>query len=323
MKILVTGATGFLGKRTCELLAKQGHQIVGIGRNAAKAPAAIPFIQADLTVPLPESAWQGVQAVVHCAAKSSVWGKYEDFYQNNVLATRLLADQARAHRIKRFVHISSTSVYFDFHNRQDISEDTPLPKRKANAYATTKYLAEQEVLRMVKQGLNAVILRPRAIFGPGDTALLPRLLRVNNTRFFPEFRDDDGPIADITYIDNVVEAICCALHASDSCNGQIYNITNGEPIPLKQTIRSLVQALGYEYNGKRLPFGFVKTYARLMEHFYRVLRPYREPPFTVYSVGLIAKDQTLSICKARKELGYQPKITVAQGLEYVIKAWQD
>lgn len=322
MKILVTGATGFLGRRTCEILTQQGHQVVGIGRNASKAPTHISFVQADLTAPLPESAWQGVEAVVHCAAKSSVWGKYEDFYQNNVLATRLLAQQALAHQVRRFVHVSSTSVYFDFNDHQGITEESPLPSKKANAYAQTKCLAEQEILLCVQQGLPAIILRPRAIFGSGDTALLPRLLRVNNTRFFPEFRSDDGPLTDITYVDNVVEAIRCALLASGTCNGHIYNITNGEPILLKQTVRKLVTDLGYPYHGKRLPFGMVKMYAYLLERFYKVFSPHKEPPFTVQSVGLIAKDQTFCIDKARKELGYKPKITVKEGINNVVKHWK-
>lgn len=322
MKILVTGATGFLGKRTCEFLSKQGHKVVGVGRNASKAPAGVVFIQTDLTAPLPEMAWQGVEAAVHCAAKSSVWGKYEEFYRNNVLATRLLAEQACAHKIKRFVHISSTSVYFDFKDRRSIAEETSLPVNKANSYAQTKYLAEQEVLRIFRQGLPAVILRPRAIFGPGDTALLPRLLRVNNTRFFPEFKSDDGPLTDITHVDNVVQAICCALQAPEICNGQIYNITNGEPILLKATVRKLVQALGYTYHGKRLPFDLVKAYAYLSENFYKMFLPHREPPFTVYSVGLVAKDQTFCIDKARNELGYQPKISVQEGISDVINHWK-
>lgn len=322
MKILVTGATGFLGRRTCEILTEQGHHIVGIGRNASKAPANISFVQADLTARLPKSAWQEVEAVVHCAAKSSVWGKYEDFYQNNVVATRLLAQQALAHQVRRFVHISSTSVYFDFKNHQGITENSLLPLKKANAYAQTKYLAEQEVLQYVQQGLSAVILRPRAIFGPGDTALLPRLLRVNNTRFFPEFRSDNGPLTDITYVDNVVEAINCALQAPEICNGHIYNITNGDPVLLKETVQKLVADLGYTYHGKRLPFGLVRAYVYLLEKFYSVFPRNSEPPFTVYSVGLIAKEQTFCIDKARNELGYEPKITVKEGINNVVKHWK-
>ena len=322
MKILVTGATGFLGGRACEILGKEGHEIVGIGRNLSKIPQGVSFVQADLTKPLPETVWQDVDAVVHCAAKSSAWGKYSDFYRNNVIATKLLAKQALKYGIKRFVHISSTSVYFDFKDHSNIKEDMILPVTKVNHYATTKYLAEQEILQASKQGLNAIILRPRAIFGLGDTALLPRLLKANNTRFFPESSKIGGPLTDITYVDNVVEAIKCALIVDNKYSGQVYNITNDEHILLQKTVYKLITGLGYKYKGKRLPFALVKTYAYLLEKFYQVFLPKQEPPFTVYSVGLISKDQTFNIDKAKKELGYKPKITIEQGLQYVIKNWK-
>ncbi len=322
MKILVTGATGFLGKRTCEILASQGHQVVGIGRNRAKSPSGIKFMQADLTRLLPPEAWQGVDAVVHCAAKSSVWGKYDDFYQNNVVATRLLAEQALQQGVKRFVHISSTSVYFDSKNHQQITEDMPLPKQKANHYAETKFLAEQEVLKFVRKGLPCIILRPRAIFGVGDSSLLPRLLKVNKEKFFPEFTDNGGPLTDITYVDNVVEAIICALQAPTSCYGKIYNITNGESILIQQTVKQLVENLGYTYHGKRIPFALAKMYAYFLEKWHQLFCPKTEPPFTTYSIGLIAKSQTFCIDKARRELGYQPKVTITQGLSYVTQRWK-
>lgn len=322
MKILVTGATGFLGKRTCEILVSQGHQVVGIGRNRAKAPTGIKFIQADLTRPLPPEVWQEAQVVVHCAAKSSVWGKYDDFYQNNVVATRLLAKQALQQGVKCFVHISSTSVYFDSKNHQQITEDMSLPKRKVNHYAETKFLAEQEIMKFIRKGLPCIILRPRAIFGVGDSALLPRLLKVNNEKFFPEFTDNGGPLTDITYVDNVVEAIVCALHAPKSCHGQIYNITNGESILIQQTVKQLVENLGYSYHGKRIPFDLAKMYACFLEKWYQLFYPEKEPPFTVYSISLIAKDQTFCMDKARRELGYQPKVTIAQGLAYVTQHWK-
>ena len=322
MKILITGATGFLGRRTCEILGKEGYDIVGIGRNLSKIPQGITFVQADLTKPLPETVWQGVEAVVHCAAKSSVWGTYSDFYQNNVAATQVLAGQALKYGVKRFIHISSTSVYFDSKNHKQITEDMPLPKHKANHYASTKFLAEQVILNLCKKGLPAIILRPRAIFGVGDTALLPRLLKVNNNKFFPEFTSYGGPLTDITYVDNVVEGIVCALKAPDSCNGQIYNITNGESILIQQTVKYLVGNLGYTYKGKRIPFKLAQIYAYLLEKLYQLFCAKEEPPFTVYSIGLIAKDQTFCIDKAKKELNYKPRISVAQGLDYVIKNWK-
>ena len=322
MKIIITGATGFLGKRACEILKEQGHIIIAVGRNATKAPEGVKFIRADISAPLAPEIWQGVDAVVHCAAKSSAWGKYADFYRNNVTATQILAKQALKYGVKRFVHISSTSVYFDAKNRKQITEDMPLPKHKINHYAETKFLAEQVISELYKKGLPAIILRPRAIFGVGDRALLPRLIKVNNEKFFPEFTSGGGPLTDITYVDNVVEGIICALKAPESCNGQIYNISNGESVLIQKTAKYLVENLGYTYKGKRVPFTLAKIYAFLLEKYYSLFCGGKEPPFTVYSISLIAKDQTFCIDKARRELGYRPRISVKEGLDYVIKNWK-
>ena len=322
MKIIITGATGFLGKRACEILKEQGHQIIAVGRNITKAPVGVQFVRADLTAPLPQEVWQGVEGVVHCAAKSSVWGQYSDFYLNNVTVTQILAEQALKYGVKRFVYISTASVYFDFKSHKQITENMPLPKHKANHYAETKFLAEQVISELCKKGLPAVILRPRAIFGVGDSALLPRLIKANNEKFFPEFTSYGGPLTDITYVDNVVEGIICALKAPASCNGQIYNITNGESVFIQQTAKYLVESLGYTYKGKRVPFILAEIYAYLLEKWYRLFYKGKEPPFTVNSISLIAKDQTFSIDKARSELGYKPRISVKEGLNYVIKNWK-
>jgi len=325
MRILVTGATGFLGSRTAILLAEEGHEIIATGRNVLKAPerSSIEFISADLTQPLPEDLFKYIEAIVHCAALSSPWGKYEDFYQANVSATKQLVEHASKHKIKRFIHISSPGIYFDFKDNENIKESYPLPVKKANFYAQTKYLAELEIFKAVEKGLPAIILRPRAIFGAGDTALLPRVIKANNTKFIPQMRKDNGPLCDLTYVDNVVHAIKLALNSKDDCIGQAYNITNGEHVYLHEIIKNLTKELGLKYNAKKIPYKLAFVYAGILEFICGYLTKDKEPAFTKYSIALLYNNQTLDITKAKKELGYTPPVSMTEGFSRLVKGWND
>ncbi|MDR0762362.1 MAG: NAD-dependent epimerase/dehydratase family protein [Campylobacteraceae bacterium] len=323
MKILVTGATGFLGSRAAILLAEDGHEITAVGRNLSKAPkhASIRFIQTDLTQELPEDLFKDIEAIVHCAALSSPWGRYEEFYRMNVFATEQLIEHSLKHQIKRFVYISSPSIYFEFKDKESIKECDPLPSKRVNFYAETKYLAELKIFKAYEKGLPAIILRPRAIFGPKDTALLPRVIKANNTKFIPKMREDDGPLCDLTYVDNVVHAIKLALISKDTCIGQAYNITNAEPVYLLETIQNLTKELGLKYNAKKIPYGLAFAYAAALELIYRFVLKGKEPAFTKYSISLFYNNQTLDITKAEKELGYVPPIDMKEGFSKTVRGW--
>lgn len=324
MKILVTGATGFLGAQTALSLSAQGHQILATGRCLSKAPKgpSIDFIAADLTQELPAVLFEHTKAVVHCAALSSPWGRYEDFYKANVLATRQLIDLSLKHAVKRFIHISSPSIYFDFKDKQHIKETDTLPLKKANYYAETKYLAELEVLAGAQKGLPCLMLRPRAIFGPGDRALLPRIIKANQTKFIPHMRSDGGPLCDLTHVDNVVHAINLALHAQTPCRGQAYNISNAEPVYLQNLLKNLIAALGLRYNARTIPYALARGYAAGLEWVYRHILKGQEPAFTQYSISLLYYNQTLDISKAQTELGYAPVISMKEAIDQVVRAWK-
>lgn len=325
MKILVTGASGFLGGRAAVMLAGEGYEVIASGRNLSKAPkdSSVKFIPADLNKELPPELFEGVDAVVHAAALSSPWGKYDDFYLANVFGTKQLLEQALKHKVKKFIHISSPSIYFEFKDKENIKETEPLPFKKANYYAETKYLAEQEVLQAVKRGLPAIILRPRAIFGTGDNALLPRVIKANNEKFVPQMRTDKGPLCDLTYVDNVVYAIKLALNSKDSCIGQAYNITNGEPVYLLEIIRELAKELGFKYNVRKIPYFLAFNYARILEFAYSFILKNKEPAFTKYSIALLYNNQTLDITKAKKELGYLPLVDMKEGFKRTISGWNN
>lgn len=315
-KVLVTGATGFLGSKLCCYLKNKGFSVIATGRNQNKGEElksnGFEFIQADLSNDKLEDKFQSIDFVVHCAALSSPWGRYSDFYSANISATKNIAEFCLTNKI-RLVHISSPSIYFEFKDKFDIKEEEDnCPSKKINYYAETKFLAEKLIDEYYKKGLNVITLRPRAIFGAGDTTLIPRLLRANNTKFIPIIRKDDIKI-DITHVANVCEAIYLALNCDNKFSGNKYNVTNDEPIQLINFLREIITSSGYLFNTKKLPFVVVYFYAYLLEFIHKYILRYKEPAITRYSIGVLAFSQTLNIDSIKRDLDYKPVISMEQG----------
>lgn len=318
MRIVVTGATGFLGMRTAFLLQERGYTVVGIGRNKEKGNKLtqqnIGFFQGDLTnYNQVQNVFESADVVVHCAALSSPWGKYESFYKANVTATQHVVQACLKHEVSRLIHISTPSLYFNHNERTNVKEEDKLPRQFVNHYAETKWLAEQVVQNAVAKGLFSILLRPRAIFGPGDTTLLPRLIRANTKSGIPHFKGKDV-LTDLTYVDNVVDAIELTIHAPASCNGHVYNITNGEPIVMHDVLQQLFQSINSPMKVLSLPYQFIFGVSRILEWFY-CLQPDKEPPLTRYAVSVLGKSQTLNIEKAKSMFGYNPRITTEEGVK--------
>ncbi|MED4959704.1 NAD(P)-dependent oxidoreductase, partial [Paenibacillus macerans] len=211
MKALVTGATGFLGGHLARRLVREGWDVTGIGRNPEQGrrleAEGIRFRNQDLRDESgTAAACTGQDAVFHCAALSSPWGKYRDFYGCNVEAARILAEASLREGVRRFIHVSTPSVYFDYVPRLGIRESEPLPVKGANHYAVTKRLAEQVVERYHAMGLPSVIIRPRAVFGPYDQALFPRIVAASGKSGVPLIGGGKALI-DATYVDNAVDAL--------------------------------------------------------------------------------------------------------------------
>lgn len=326
MKVMITGATGFLGFRACEYFHELGYEVVGIGRNEQKGKQLmeqgirfekLDLIERDRLVHI----CKGMDAVIHSAALSESWGEYKDFYRANVECTENMLYATQMNNIKRLVHISTPSIYFNLNSRENVKENDVLPKTFVNAYARTKYIAEQKVQKAVEHGLDAIILRPRALFGPRDTTILPRLIELNQTRGVP-LPNDGQAVTDLTYVDNVVRAIELSLKAPSTCSGQVYNITNGEPMILKDALEKLFTHLHMPFRKKKIPYSVLKTVATILESTYRVFKINKEPLVTKYSVSVLGETQTLSIEKARKELGYAPIVSIEKGIETYAEWWK-
>ena len=320
MKILVTGATSGLGRNLTESLHRQQYEVIATGRNEEVGKVlkhqGIQFIAADLRdAEAVKNLCKNIDVVYHCAALSSPWGPYKDFYEANVVASKNLVKESTNQGISLFVHVSTPSIYFDFNERFNIKEDAPLPKRFANNYALTKWMAEQVVDKAFNEtGLPTITIRPRAIFGPHDRTLMTRLIRLAKSGKVPLIRGG-RVLMDVTSVNNVVDSLVKCLTADRSCWGKKYNITNGEPLLLTDLLDKLFAALEIPYHPIPLPYRATYLLATITEILARLPFTKFEPPLTCYGVGVITFGQTLDITAANQELGYSPKVSIAQGIQ--------
>lgn len=309
--ILVTGASGFLGGTLCRTLSGAGADVVGTGRNMDKlAQLPVRTVAVDLAHIDALASVGPIAAVVHCAALSSPWGSRAAFEAANIRATQNALAIARAQGATRFVYISSPTVYFQFCDQDLVTEMQDLPP-PVNDYARTKVLAEELV--QAATDLSPVILRPRGIYGAGDNALLPRLLRVARKRPMPMFKEGTGA-TDLTHVDDVVRAVIAALDAPESCAGQVFNISGGEVKSLPDIITAACTANGIVPRWRQMPFGVAHTAVRAAEAIARRLPGQLEPPVTAYGLGILRYRQSLDLSKAARLLKWTPQISFEDGL---------
>ena len=320
---LVTGGTGFLGRHLVARLAGLGHAVRFTGRNASvgralESPRAR-FVAADLSRAEAAGALcADIDVVFHCAARSSPWGRYREFEAANVDATRHVVSACLSSGVRRLVHVSTPSIYFAPAHRFDIQEDDPLPP-PFNAYAATKRRAEEIVDAAGARGLETVTLRPRAIFGPYDQTILPRLVRAARRGRFPLIEAGRATI-DVTCVENVVDGLLLAMDAGPAAVGKAFNLTNGEPLTVVDLLSRFIRAAGLGVTLVPWSRARANAVATVLETLARLTGSRWEPPLTRYSVGVLAWSQTLNIDAARRLLGYAPRVTLDEGFEG-LRAW--
>jgi nucleoside-diphosphate-sugar epimerase len=319
MKVLVTGAGGFIGSHVASRFAARGHHVIGTARRSVATGPGVTLVAADLASNALDPLTDGCELVVHCAARASPWGEREQFWRDNVIATeRLLAAAQRAGTVRRLVHVSTPSIYYDGRDQIDRDEHFVPPRRWPTAYAESKWAAECRVV--AAPALHPVILRPRAVFGPGDRAIVPRILMAAERGLMP-LPGGGRSLIDVTYVDNVVDAIEAAAAAPAECEGRAFNITNGEPISVRDLVQRLFAALELRARAVAVPRVLARGAAALSEFIAGRRRGRPEPRLTRYGVGLLACSQTLCIDAARRDLGYSPRVAVNDGLAHYA-AWK-
>ena len=321
MNVLVTGATGFLGWRTLEVLVKDSavKSIIATGRTLKPTHTIthdkVRYILGNLeNSAFVESLFDGIDCIVNTAALSSPWGNKLEFEIANVSTQKNLIESSIKHGVKRFVFISTPSLYFGYKDRFNVKEEDELPKKFVNQYAVTKRKAE---LLLIDSGLPYVILRPRAIIGRGDTVIMPRLIKAFDQGRLKIIGNGKN-IADLTSVGNVANAILLSLKSKGPAVNQTYNITNGAPVVLWDSIFDVLKRLDKKAPTKKVSLKVVRFIARILE-FKSKMTDNLEPSLTQYGAGTLAISLTMDISKAQKLLGYMPKVSTQDALVEFVK----
>ncbi|MDR1976585.1 MAG: SDR family NAD(P)-dependent oxidoreductase [Campylobacteraceae bacterium] len=321
MRVLVTGATGFLGKYVVEAFAKQNYDVIAFGRNEAAGrnleAQNIKFINGDFTDREQIlQATKDVDIVIHAGALSTVWGKWSAFYNANVLGTQNVVSACLENGVGRLVFVSSPSIYSSKHDRFNIEESDFDPTNDLNYYIKSKILAEKIIREANAKGLYTVIIRPRGLFGVGDTSIFPRLIAANSKAGVPLINGGEN-IIDVTYVENVALALWLAATV-ENINGEVFNITNGEPIKFKDILDEIFDKIGVKPKFLRLNFKAAYGIAIVLESLYRILPLRGEPLLTKYIACTLATSQTLDISNAREKLGYKPQYSITEGIDIYV-----
>lgn len=306
-KFIVTGASGFLGMRLVEALLDQGETVIAIGNRTLELAGLVHpqliYRRADITDKSQLlSVLENADVLFHCAAFSSDWGEENKFDLVNRQGSINIIECCEEIGITKLIYVSSASVYFNFCNQYDLKEYEVDAGSFVNAYARSKYQGEKAVLAR-KRSTQVIIIRPRGIVGKGDTSIAPRILNILRRGFFPLVNEGQALI-DLTSVENVVNALLLAAYWKGT-DEEIFNITNGEPMQVKQLLDVFVAASGLRVKFVSLPSSIAMAIANLSEWKARCFRS-SQPGITRYGMGLVAVSQTLNIEKARTLLGYSP-----------------
>jgi nucleoside-diphosphate-sugar epimerase len=328
MRILVTGGGGFLGQALCRALLERGHDVASFSRQHHPALDALGVRQhagdlADRDAVI--AATRACDAIFHNAAKAGAWGSYDSYHRANVTGTDNVIAACRTHGIGRLVHTSSPSV--THRATQPVAggtaDDVPYGEHFKAHYPTTKAIAERAVLAANGDQLATVALRPRLIWGPGDQHLLPRLVQRARAGRLRLVGSGDNLI-DTTYIDNAAQAHMDAferLVPGAACAGRAYFISNGEPRRARDIINALLAAAGEPPVDTHLPFGIAYAIGGVCEAAWTLLPLAGEPPLTRFLVEQLATTHWYDMGPAREDLGYEPRVSIDEGLLRLKAAW--
>ena len=322
MKVLVTGGGGFLGQALCRGLLAQGHAVASFSRSrhAGLDVLGVRQLQGDLADAdaVQRAFAEGFDAVLHNAAKAGTWGSYASYFSANVLGTRHVIAACRTHGIGKLVHTSTPSVvHRATHPVEGLGADAvPYGEGEKAHYATTKIIAEREVLAANDAQLATIALRPRLIWGPGDTQILPKLVaRARSGRL--RLVGDGNNLVDTTYIDNAAQAHFDAfehLAIGAACAGRAYFISNGEPKPIGELLNALLDAAGAPRVDKHLSFKAAYRIGAVCEGLWKVLPLKGEPPMTRFLAEQLSTAHWYDMAPATRDFGYRPRVSFDEGL---------
>jgi nucleoside-diphosphate-sugar epimerase len=321
MQALVTGGGGFTGAAVVRQLLARGDRVRVFGRGdyPKLRAAGVECIQGDIRdAEAVRHACAEMDIVYHVAGMTGLGRSWRRFFEVNALGTQHVLDGCREHDVPRLVYTSSPSVVFDAEDQAGVDESTPYPRRWLTPYSYTKALGEQAVLQANgERGLATCALRPHLIWGPGDRQLVPRLW--DRARQGKLRRVGDGRnLIDITYIDNAAEAHLLAadrLTSPDAAPaGRAYFISQGEPIRCWGWIDDLLAIGGMPPVQGAISFSVAWRLGWVMEKLWGLTGTNSDPPMTRFLAAQLAQDHYYDISAARRDLGYEPRVSIQEGM---------
>jgi nucleoside-diphosphate-sugar epimerase len=312
----VTGGSGFVGGRLIRRLHADGWRVRALARSEGSAAkvreAGAEAVSGDLDqVEAMRAGAEGCDVAFHAAAYVGEWGTREDFERGNVIGTENALEACRSAGVRRFVHVGTEAALMAGQPLVNVDETAPLRPDSPALYPSTKARAEQAVRGANGDGFETVVVRPRFVWGLGDTSILPSLTEAVRRGRFSWIGGGRQRTA-TTHVDNVAEGL--VLGAERGRPGEAYFVTDGEPVVFRDFVTELLATQGVEIPDKNVPPGVVRALAAVAEVAWRVLPLRGAPPVTRFAVWAASLECTIDISKARSELGYEPVKTQDAGM---------
>lgn len=314
MKIFITGASGFVGSALVQKLKKK-HTILAMSRSE-KSDAAIKKlgakpVRSELGA-VDAGLLKGVAVIIHAAAFVEQWGTRDDFWQANVTGTEQLIAAAKAAKVKRFIFIGTEACLFHGQDMVGIDETYPYPQHTPFLYSLTKGEAEKRVISANSKVMQTMSIRPRLIWGTGDKTILPVLVdMIKKKRFM--WMDHGEKKTDTTHILNLVHAV--ELGLSKGRGGEVYFVTDGEETTFRDFLTRYLSTQQVTPPAKSIPGSVARALAFVVEGVWKLFAIKTEPPLTRFAAAIMSRHCTINISKIRRDMGYKPVISVAQGLK--------
>jgi nucleoside-diphosphate-sugar epimerase len=312
----VTGGSGFIGGALVERLRSEGWAVRALARSEAAAARVRELgaepVEGDLgDAGALRTGAEGCELAFHCAAKVEDWGDPGEFERLNVQGTRNAIEACRAAGVRRLVHVGTEAALTAGQALVNVDEEAPLRPDSPFLYSSSKARAEQVVRAANGDGIETVVVRPRFVWGSGDTTLLPALADLIRSGRF-RWVGGGRHLTATTHVDNTVEGLW--LGATKAPAGRVYFVTDGAPVVFREFVTRMLATRDVTPPDKSVPAGMAGAAAVAAERAWRTLKRPGSPPLTRFAVWVSSKECTIDISRAERELGYRPIVTREEGL---------
>jgi 2-alkyl-3-oxoalkanoate reductase len=318
VKVLVTGATGMLGRSTAEVLITRGDEVSVLQRRPSGLPCR--EVLGDIAdSEVVSRAVRGQDAVVHLAAKVDVWGRWWEYAQTNIEGTHNVLESCRSHGVARLVYVSSPSVAHTGRALIGAVAEPADPTGARGHYSRSKAVAEREALAADSATLAVLVVRPHLVWGPGDTQLVEPVVAKARRGRLPVI-GRGAALIDSTYIDNAAAAMVAAVDACGSVHGEALVVSNGEPRPIYEILTRLCAAAGAHGPSIRVPFPAAWVAGAAAEGIWALSRGRVAPPLTRFLAEQMATAHWFDHRRSREVLNWSPHISLDDGFAR-LAAW--